>query len=257
LDLRFIEGTEIRLTLKDEMTVAKAKEIAREATNIEGEISLIFKGRILDDKEVLNKIPGIDKTFIIVHNKKPKRKFDKDFLKIGLRSFLPRLTSLFELVENSNDDPPHFNTLVNNLMEMGFEKGECERALRLSGYIPDSAATLLLSGSMQHFKRPQMTGEENPETNAVSSADEEVDLFCSTLEYDDEEEDDIIYSDNDVLIDDLLHAMINGDDDEDMYSVDSGDDENNSELIENEAVGVNIPHLNIQHTDITVPPSDL
>jgi translation initiation factor IF-2 len=46
-------------------------------------------------------------------------------------------------------DPPNFQELVTSLTEIGFEKGLCEQALRVSGYNVDAAGNLLLSGSLE------------------------------------------------------------------------------------------------------------
>lgn len=265
LDLRFIEGTEIKLTLKEEMTVGKVKEIAGEAVYLEGEISLIFKGRILDDNEIINKIPGIEKTYIIVHNKRPKRIHEHEFLDHDFPSFMSRFTTILGLNKDTVEDPPNFNELVNSLIEMGFEKSDCERALRISGYVPDSAATLLLSGGLGHFGRLGFDREETlntenndiiqemPEISSDSNTDNEAERYRFGAEYDEEEDVSDLESEDEIIVSNFMREMIG----DNIYSSDSDrseSDNNTDEDMINRRVTVNIPHLDLVRDNISIPP---
>ena len=65
--------------------------------------------------------------------------------------------NLSQTFNSRSNDPPDFNTNVQNLVDMGFERSQCEQALRISGYNPNAAASLLLSGNLA-----MLQGNSNP-----------------------------------------------------------------------------------------------
>ena len=228
--LRLIEGEELKLDINEDTTVEKIKEIVREKIPLEGELNLIFKGRILENNEILNKIPGIEGTFVIIHNKKPKHRFGSDFLSFGPADLMhdQYFTTLFNIVagQDASNDPPNFQELVTNLTEMGFEKADCERALRLSGYVPDTAVSILLSGNIQNMRRlPHMFHEMSSDQ---SSDNENID----GLEYDEEEEDmdeeTYIRHLNDAMLDDMFFDEIDTEEEEEEMYSEMGEDGNTS-----------------------------
>lgn len=199
---KFIQDFEITVEVKETTTVKDAKEMARSNIDLEGEITLIYKGRILNDDEIICKLEGISDTFIIVHIKPERRREDPfHFL---YNAFPFSSISHYQIENREEPDPPNFNELVANLAEMGFEKSECERALRIAQFNANNAASLLLSGNLTQIGRIQTLlnsphSLSSPPTSSDEerlsvSSDEEMGTvdFSGDYGYDDEEEEDTL-----------------------------------------------------------------
>ena len=204
---KFINGGEIKLEPQTDVTVKEAKKVVGDTGNLDGEISLIYKGRILNDDEIVNNLEGVNENFIIVHNKHEKRRIDAfNFLYHPINP-LAALAQL-RLERRDETDPPNFEELITNLVELGFERSECERALRITSYDPNNAASLLLSGSLSGI--PTLINAPNHLLQLNRSDDDSVDEssdeainrinYSSGYERDQEEEEELY--DNSMLFDD-------------------------------------------------------
>lgn len=150
---KFLNGQSMDIMSANPLTVDIVKGIMKR--NVEGEISVIYKGEILADDIDVTKLPGIADSFLIIHNKRkilPRPRWD-----FNDSGFLP--SRLLRREMEPPKDPDNFNELVTTLSELGFERDKCERALRISGYILNRAASLLVSGSAQIAREQEIDRE--------------------------------------------------------------------------------------------------
>lgn len=158
-------------------------------------IKLIYKGKEMPDNLNVSEIEITPKTKIILFIKKvgnipskktvekpkpepvpekieelPKEENKTKHSDISITAPLP----LFDAEEKFND-PPEFETKVKLLMDLGYEEGDCKKALRAAVYNTDAAAGFLLSGHIPDIvtvpKEPELT--DNNEINDLENLSEE------------------------------------------------------------------------------------
>ena len=69
--------------------------------------------------------------------------------------------------QTKEDDPPSFEADVANLMEMGFPREDCEKALRVSFYNPDRASMYLVTGAIPKDAVPEKFDKDERETSST------------------------------------------------------------------------------------------
>lgn len=156
--IKFINNSEVATDIDDTTTAGSLKKRAQDMIMTRNEITLIYKGEILSDETIIANLPDIEKNFIIGHIKRNRRDpiLDLDLPDYPSLSFRPSLSRFLmmrheqiqRMQRRNIPDPPNFEEMVGNLVEMGFAKDECERALRFAHFNPDSAATMILSGNV-------------------------------------------------------------------------------------------------------------
>jgi hypothetical protein len=234
--VKFITDRELRLTINETLTVSELKKIVINSMIAKGEISLIFKGEVLNDDVIIANLPDIESNYIIGHIKRNKRepllfKENSDFTffhrpSIG-RLIAMRNEHIRNMQRSATPDPPNFEEMVGNLIEMGFEKDECERALRAAHFNPDSAATMLLSGNLQReAPKPTLTAEDLEfalHQQESQKYNDGVDQFQETMSdtnmrnYEEDEEDIIQEEEEEYDIQDHFDLLV--DTNEDMSSL--------------------------------------
>ena len=65
-------------------------------------------------------------------------------------------------------DPPNFEELFLNLTDIGFDRAQCEQALRMANYDPERAANLLLTGEVHVQPPPQTTQNQDQAPRGVN-----------------------------------------------------------------------------------------
>ena len=76
----------------------------------------------------------------------------KDFPSIETKPLVIEMRNEFEEEDEEEeifDDPPNFEKLIAEIVEMGFERDKAIQSLRLSDYRTDYAANILLGGNLQ------------------------------------------------------------------------------------------------------------
>lgn len=96
----------------------------------------------------------------------------------------PVAAALPDLPDSGGRDPPGFKAKVDQLADMGFSRGDCERAVRAALGNVDRAAEFLLSGQIPDAPRPMLSTAVIPMSDSDSSEDE-------VAPEEDEDEDDV------------------------------------------------------------------
>ena len=123
-----------------EQIIQKINEIKIVSNN---NFHLTFKGEILTSFQVLRNIGISEKDEILIQ-------YNTIHDPLSLESLINPPNSHSK---ENNKDPTNFSDLVRNLLELGFDEKQCEDALRISNYQPDSAASLLINGTLNEPKR--------------------------------------------------------------------------------------------------------
>ena len=173
VSFRTVNGTIYKLNVTPDTTVAQAKEILAEEHDLDlPSIKLILSATILKDDQVFSQLSLKPNQFIVIHTKKrparpaapvqppvqppvqqpvqpPVQQPVQPPIQQPVQPPVqPQVQSPPETKPSGNQDPPNFAELVANLVDIGFEKSQCEQALRIANYNPDTAAMILLSGDV-------------------------------------------------------------------------------------------------------------
>lgn len=193
VSLRTISGKLFTYEVEPTTTVGEIRAMASKDTETPAEgIKLIYAAKFLEDAQVIGECNIQPGQCIIMHiqNKNAKNVGQKKVAKqkspkkespikvqeiakppepapanpVSEKPANPKAAPL-PTIESKNQlvDPPNFDELVNQLMEMGFTEGDSIHALRAAVYNPDRAAEFLLTNyipELPHLYDPNEHPEE-------------------------------------------------------------------------------------------------
>lgn len=196
-DLRFrtVTGEEFELPANPSQNISDLIITVQETLNDPKytNIILIYQGDTLDPSEKVSSIgtPG-EEDFILVKNSKRRAKAKKETPpeneEVKSPSFAENEETNLEKTPSSQPvhrrpkrglpkrddieiqrDPPDFKERVDALVELGgFDRKDCEKALRMSFFNPDRASAYLFSGNIPDYPQPEVYSRPRKSVNKES-----------------------------------------------------------------------------------------
>ena len=158
----FVTGKTTTLSLDPNQTIYEIKIKLGDLLQIQPQnIRLLYKSQVLADSRKLVDVHVAQGTSISVLTvRSPPNSYTKPQPNKSARSQnisrmegsmdnnFPKLPPRKSCKRNCFQDPPYFESLVVNLMDLGFERSKCESALRAAYYNSDRAAEYLIEGNI-------------------------------------------------------------------------------------------------------------
>lgn len=212
VNFRSVSNQLYTLELQPADTVGHVKAILAEKYNFHPKkIRLIFKAKVLPDATTLEAAGINGEGFVVVYamqanqndksttinkeneTKEENRKATNDSKPPPAQNEIQTPTEEpLPAFRPNYHDPPGFQKKVEELVSMGFKRGDCEVALRAAVGNVDRAADFLLSGNVPDMPHLMSVSEipmkqEKPDTNNIMLSDEEDEEVVA--DFDDQEED--------------------------------------------------------------------
>ena len=124
------------------------------------DLELLYRLSPVDPKTPLTETGAQENDVFLIRFKSPDNSQTKPKKKKGFG--LPPRTGV--KLPTQKDDPPTFDADVQMLMEMGFPKDKCEKALRVSFYNPDRATLYLVENNIPDRAGPENFGVASPDS---------------------------------------------------------------------------------------------
>ena len=182
VQFRSVKGDSYQLDVEPNTTIGEAKRRLEEEFHLpSNNLKMILTAKILSDDQTISSLNIPAGAFIVVHSVVPRKPQPKPKPKAEVKPASetedekppnedtaskpkpppkPESPSPPPASSNTNPsskkpgDPPNFEQLVNDLAEMGFERVQCEQALRMQSYNMERAANLLLTGELSSSSPP-------------------------------------------------------------------------------------------------------
>ena len=155
----------IEINVNPEATIQDIINILKTNEQINNrELELLYRLSPVEPQTNVTALRAQENDVFLIRFKSPQTSEPKTQKKKGYG--LPPRTGV--KVPTEEDDPPSFAADVAMLMEMGFEKEKCEKALRVSFYNPDRATLYLVEGNIPDRAGPEdfglAAGESKPKS---------------------------------------------------------------------------------------------
>lgn len=174
LTFRTVRGKEYQMEVDPEKTIGDVKQqFASENPDYSADkLKFILQAKILKNDTVVSSIVIPEHSYIVVHlindsgpvvpkSKKPSPPSDT----VNTIPYEPKVPP--QPQPDTQNLPSDKNSLIDDLVSMGFEKKLCERALNLAGNNMEVAVTLLLNGSVksEDDPNPQPAVDTHPQVD--------------------------------------------------------------------------------------------
>ena len=170
LNFRCLTGNTYSLNFNPSATISDVSAILKNMLPEEEKIfELYYKRKPIEPTLLINELGIKSEEFITI---KPIQQ--EEILEIPIKKNPSKKRGLPPRTEIKipETDPDDFNELVLSLMEMGFEKVDCEKALRFSFYNLDRAGMYLVNGAIPNSYSPEFNYyNENPKKNEIQEED--------------------------------------------------------------------------------------